>query len=175
MSSEGGLARFWDIFGPREPIGKEESQTHNTNSYYKYFLITGVFPLTEFEGEIVLSLRVDPQDHCLLAGDTSGVISIFDISQYATSPTQGQVMNTDPIAHCHWLRPYHPISTPYTHSQGGVTLDPMVKWRAHTGEILSIEHVLHETQPLVLSASGDCTVRLWTMEGHYIGMFGQVG
>lgn len=97
MSSEGGLARFWDIFGPREPIGKEESQIHNSNSYYKYFLITGVFPLTEFEGEIVLSLRVDPQDHCLLAGDTSGVISIFDISQYATSPTQGQVMNTDPI------------------------------------------------------------------------------
>lgn len=30
VSSEGGLARFWDIFGPREPIGEEESQTHNS-------------------------------------------------------------------------------------------------------------------------------------------------
>ena len=28
VSSEGGLARFWDIFGPREPIGKKESKTY---------------------------------------------------------------------------------------------------------------------------------------------------
>lgn len=71
---------------------------------------------------------------------------------------------------------YTPPSLPphSSHTQSGVTLDPMVRWKAHTGEILSIEHVPHETQPLVLSASGDCTVRLWTMQGHYIGMFGQV-
>ena len=30
VSSEGGLARFWDIFRPREPVGKEESQIHNS-------------------------------------------------------------------------------------------------------------------------------------------------
>ena len=34
---------------------------------------------------------------------------------------------------------------------------------------------MHEAQPLVLSASGDCTVRLWTLNGQYIGTFGQVG
>ena len=50
-----------------------------------------------------------------------------------------------------------------------------MRWRAHAGEVLSIEYVSHETQPLVLSASGDCTVRLWTLNGQYIGTFGQVG
>lgn len=49
------------------------------------------------------------------------------------------------------------------------------KWQAHAGEVLSLEYVAHESQPLVLSASGDRTVRLWNLQGHYIGTFGQVG
>lgn len=48
-----------------------------------------------------------------------------------------------------------------------------MQWRAHAGEILNIDYVAHETQPLVLSASGDQTVRLWTLQGHYVGTFGQ--
>ena len=50
----------------------------------------------------------------------------------------------------------------------------MARWKAHAGELLSVEYVPHELQPLVLSASADCTVRLWTIQGHYIGTFGQV-
>lgn len=49
----------------------------------------------------------------------------------------------------------------------------MARWRAHSQEVVSVEHVPHETQPLVLSASGDGTVRLWTANGHFIGTFGQ--
>ena len=58
--------------------------------------------------------------------------------------------------------------------QDGVAPDPIVRWKAHAGEILSIEYVPHDEQPLLLSASGDCTVRLWTFQGQYIGTFGQV-
>ncbi len=39
-------------------------------------------------------------------------------------------------------------------------------------EVVSIDYVPHETQALVLSASGDGTVRLWTLQGHWIGTFG---
>lgn len=49
---------------------------------------TGVFPLTVFESEIVLSLKTDPQDQHLIAGDTFGSISVFDIGHYGTSPLQ---------------------------------------------------------------------------------------
>ena len=51
-------------------------------------VIAGVFPLTEFEGDIVLSLRTDPQENHLIAGDTSGSISVFEISHYGTAPIQ---------------------------------------------------------------------------------------
>ncbi len=52
-------------------------------------------------------------------------------------------------------------------------LDPIARWKAHSQEVVSVEYVPHETRPLVLSASGDGTVRLWTLEGHFIGTFGQ--
>lgn len=57
-------------------------------SYLLNSVTTGVFPLTEFESEIVLSLKTDPQDQHLIAGDTSGSISVFDIGHYGTSPLQ---------------------------------------------------------------------------------------
>ena len=50
---------------------------------------------------------------------------------------------------------------------------PLVRWRAHSMEVVSIDFVPHESQPLVLSSSGDGTVRLWTMSSHFIGTFGQ--
>ena len=36
-----------------------------------------------------------------------------------------------------------------------------------------MQYVDHSTQPLILSASGDATVRLWTLQGHFVGTFGQ--
>ena len=88
------VREVWLDFGtysdPGNPSVRRRVKRTNKNAIH-FYPFAGVFPLTEFEGEIVLSLRVDPHDHHLLAGDTCGVISIFDISQYATSPPQGQV------------------------------------------------------------------------------------
>lgn len=50
----------------------------------------------------------------------------------------------------------------------------MVTWQAHSQEIMAVEYIAHETQPLILSSSCDCNVRLWNIKGHYIGTFGQV-
>ena len=52
-------------------------------------------------------------------------------------------------------------------------MDPLVRWKAHSMEVVSIDYIPHETQGLVLSGGGDGTVRLWTMGGHYVGTFGQ--
>ncbi|XP_043849564.1 WD repeat-containing protein 49-like [Dromiciops gliroides] len=44
-------------------------------------------------------------------------------------------------------------------------------WRAHVNAITSLE--LIEKEKVLLSSSTDCTVRLWSMDGEYIGTFGQ--
>ena len=42
-------------------------------------------------------------------------------------------------------------------------------WRAHLTTVVSID--LAEDKGLIVTASTDCCVRLWTMQGRYIGMY----
>ena len=52
-------------------------------------------------------------------------------------------------------------------------LVPLRTWMAHSAEVTSLQLISLEREPLVLSASVDATVRLWTLKGHYIGTLGQ--
>ena len=40
--------------------------------------------------------------------------------------------------------------------------------------MVSVEYLPRDLGALLLSASEDCTARLWTLSGQFIGMFGQV-
>ena len=48
-------------------------------------------------------------------------------------------------------------------------------WRAHESAIVSVDFIDHELQAMVVTASTDKTARLWTLEGRFIGIFGQHG
>ena len=109
------------------------------------FPVAGNFPLTGFEDENVLALTSDPLDQYLIAGDTVGFISVFDIRHYGNCPTQD-----------------------------GVVPDPSWRWKAHDREVVSVDHVSQEVGQVILTASADCNVCLWTMEGTCVGRFGQV-
>lgn len=50
----------------------------------------------------------------------------------------------------------------------------IASWHAHQGSVVSVEYLSRDQGALLLSASEDCTARLWTRDGQYIGMFGQV-
>ncbi|XP_012936713.1 WD repeat-containing protein on Y chromosome [Aplysia californica] len=45
------------------------------------------------------------------------------------------------------------------------------KWRGHVESVSSMDLV--ESSNVLITASNDCTVRLWTTEGHYVGTLGQ--
>lgn len=47
-------------------------------------------------------------------------------------------------------------------------------WKGHEGAIVSVEYVEHDTGCFILSASVDKTAKLWTVDGQYVGTFGQV-
>ena len=44
-------------------------------------------------------------------------------------------------------------------------------FRAHAQSIVSLDYI--ETKMLLVSASNDCCVRLWTITGCFLGTFGQ--
>lgn len=47
-------------------------------------------------------------------------------------------------------------------------------WSAHDSAIVSVEYIEHDHGVFVLTASTDKTARLWSLQGEYIGTFGQV-
>ena len=95
ISSEAGVARFWDIFSPkREPLGGSKIVwCIKINILITWY--SGSFLLSEFDDESVLAMKVDPKDKYLLAGDTAGFIAIFDIKSYCTS-SQSEVCGCKP-------------------------------------------------------------------------------
>jgi WD40 repeat protein len=123
------------------------SSDHGEGSFWDLFGSDdplGSFPLTQNMEEHVMALHTDPRNRYLVAGDTAGAIAVFDIQEYCM------------VAGQHYGHP------------------PVVSsWRAHSAEVTSVQYVDRATQPLVLSSSGDATVRLWTLQGHFIGTFGQ--
>ncbi|KAI8506660.1 hypothetical protein Bbelb_160870 [Branchiostoma belcheri] len=108
----------------------------------------GYFYAPDTEDESVLGLATSPDNNVLVTGDTMGYISVWDITDYCVKMS-------------HNLRrvKYRPPRLAY--------------WRAHHSAVVSVEYVDHEERPFVVSAGTDKTARLWTMEGHYVGTFGQ--
>ena len=70
----------------------------------------------------------------------------------------------------------------WSRTQGAVNTDEnpegkppvLSSWHAHQGSVVSVEYLARDQGALLLSASEDCTARLWTLSGQCIGMFGQV-
>lgn len=92
-----------------------------------------------------LTMTVDETNSYLVTGDADGVIKVWDISEYCiASVTENE-------------------STP-----------PLLKqFQPHTDTINSIQLFTRSERLLVLTASSDCAVALWDVEGRHIGIFGQ--
>lgn len=92
-----------------------------------------------------LTMTVDETNSYLVTGDADGVIKVWDISEYCIA----SVTEND--------------STP-----------PLLKqFQPHTDTINSIQLFTRSERLLVLTASSDCAVALWDVEGRHIGIFGQ--
>lgn len=69
VTSEAGVANFWDLFGKKNPVGS--------------------FPMTEYEDENVFAMVTDLEESHLFAGDTLGIISVFSIQDYCSTEEVG--------------------------------------------------------------------------------------
>ncbi|XP_072043758.1 LOW QUALITY PROTEIN: cilia- and flagella-associated protein 337-like [Amphiura filiformis] len=98
------------------------------------------------EEESVLALATDKENTILISGDTMGHLHVWDIQDYYSN-------TNEQIPH---LRP------PLRH-----------QWKAHDLAVVSIEFIYQTFGLFVLTASTDWTARLWTLEGHFVGTFGQ--
>ena len=158
--------------------------------------LLGQFNSSHRLGESVLAIISDSNDTFLFTGDTQGYVKIWDIVDYCTSQ---QLRLTEKKAHLEEMRkkftffrvemyeeqkfketiPRHlrnMFSTrpPPSSSDPNRTLKyPLLlnSFRAHTHSIHSIDYVTD--REILITASADCSVRLWSLNGQYIGTFGE--
>ena len=143
--------------------------------------------------ESVLALKSDSLNHILFTGDTSGYIKIWDISEYCTKKLgdNQQTRTPSPLDQftkrkqsssgslAGMFRKKSAEDSPSSRSRGAsICFDTICKppetllaFRGHAKSIVSIEYC--EKKQLIVTASNDCYVRLWTINGKYLGTFGQ--
>jgi WD40 repeat protein len=129
VSVDGPDAHFWQLFNSQMP----------TNT------ATGTLRVAHYEDETIHALTTDSDNKFLIAGDSSGYISVWNIEHYCINNDQASFAYPV-MVHC---------------------------WRAHNGIVAEVTYVGHEFCPLLVSGSDDGSVRLWNMKGHFIGTFGQ--
>lgn len=159
--------------------------------------LLGQFNAAHRIGESVHAMTTDQQNNFLFTADTLGYVKTWDISEFCISKMHKSAKR---LVRWHWLldtfmylrvewrekpMPKSFISRGMKPHNIGTRPPPMImepkttlKWpllvnsyRAHTKAINSIEYV--DDSSVVITASSDCAIRVWTLSGEYIGTFGE--
>ena len=109
-------------------------------------------------GEGVNHLCMEASTTFVVTGDSSGRIKVWDVSNLGKRwPTEREFRYMALMSH---------FDVP---SMGSTTL--LYSWRAHPRGICHVEYLTGIDG--VITASSDCTVRMWTLSGEQVGVFGQ--
>jgi WD40 repeat protein len=124
--------------------------------------LVGAFQVTSgLATESVVSLATTESNEILATGNSSGTVHIWKIADFCCKPRKGVSMKIPPL---------------------------LMSWSAHNASIVSLQIIdqvvptgaskssgdpTERTVRLLLSASADKTVKLWSITGDLVGFFGQ--
>nr|KAG5695095.1 hypothetical protein BaRGS_015071 [Batillaria attramentaria] len=153
--------------------------------------LKGQFCCTSRLGEMAMAIATDPENQYLFTGDTVGYIKIWDLYKWcnaaAVKDRPKAVKDREEKLHKCFLFLRYPyltdkaadgfVNTTETHkrrpprvTEPHMTLKTprlLSVFRAHAQGITSVKYIPgHE---LILTASNDCSVRIWLIGGRFIG------
>ncbi|XP_014668843.1 PREDICTED: WD repeat-containing protein on Y chromosome-like [Priapulus caudatus] len=108
--------------------------------------LLGRFHAAHDRGESVVALQTDAANRLLVSGDSKGYVRVWDISRYCTTAPSGDRRDAS-----------FPVL--------------LNSFRGHLKAITNLDYV--EESRLIVSCSADCSIRLWSLCGRYVGTFGQ--
>ena len=124
-------------------------------------------------GDYCLTLASDSHNRYLITGDTAGYVRIWLMENYCTD-SQEQVnwafyKQKFPILGRHLSLMRRMLKLDFLKA----SFRPHIlnSFRAHLRTVMSVDYV--EAHDLLVTSSADCSVRLWTLCGRFIGIFGQ--
>ncbi|XP_063445611.1 WD repeat-containing protein on Y chromosome-like [Mytilus trossulus] len=166
-------------------------------SIYHQGGLLGQFNAAHKVGEGVHTMCTDEKNKLLFTADSCGYVKMWDLSEYCTKKALTKARRAKRwkylndtftfvnFSYCYEQPPEILISSnkmpsninnrpPPASSLPKITLKwPLLvnSYRAHTKIINKMEYV--EGEKLLITASSDCAIRLWTLNGLYIGTFGE--
>ncbi|XP_058848143.1 WD repeat-containing protein on Y chromosome-like [Acipenser ruthenus] len=150
--------------------------------------LLGKFCAVNTEETSVSTMATDEKSQILLTGDTNGYIRIWEIENYCyRTKEEKRPASSDGVnkglrlpdlipEYCRMQGPKSDDIEAEKEVQDGWTTSPvpptlLSSWRCHLQRIVHVEYV--DRFQLIVTASLDCNVRLWSIAGKYIGTFGQ--
>ena len=148
--------------------------------------LLGQFCAAHNQGESVIALTTDSKNKYLITGDTSGYIKVWLISSFCISKKQmprassmkrrkmeKQFLLLRREAHiAHAKRQRAKLLSTCRYAKNLVKYPEILNsFRGHIQAITCVDFVDQSQQ--IITASSDCSVRLWTIGGQYIGIFGK--
>jgi len=126
-------------------------------------------------------MDTDPNNIYLITGDTIGYIKVWDISNYHNGQKDRQRLaeakarkTKFPLA-CWAMRVIEMKKDSWVRD---INSDPayptlLTSFRAHLLSVTALNYVLVNDKEFLVSGSNDCSIRLWTIQGEFIGIFGK--
>ena len=148
--------------------------------------LLGQFAAAHCPGDAVVAMVTTANDELLVTGDTGGYVKVWDISHYATNGRRCSVTEHEAragrwqpfAAFLHWLDIVEGVGKlatvfPCMAARGPGQPHLLLSYRAHADGVNSVDYFRNDGSELVVTASIDCSVRLWTLAGEFLGIFGQ--
>ncbi|KAL5267550.1 hypothetical protein ACHWQZ_G004550 [Mnemiopsis leidyi] len=119
----------------------------------------GQFPVIRggTANDSIHAITTDPQNLFLITGDTTGWVSVYEISRWCINVPHTKRYSANAVHR----QPAVRFSEPPLHG----------KFQCHLSTITNVELV--PVKNLIITSSTDCSIRVWTLNGTYIGTFGQ--
>ncbi|XP_030855252.1 WD repeat-containing protein on Y chromosome isoform X3 [Strongylocentrotus purpuratus] len=161
--------------------------------------LLGQFNAAHKPGEAVLAMATDEENEILITADTLGYIKVWDIAEYCIGKREmaRRARENIEVDYSDRERKYPYLSgnsalkqlsfrmemksranlkqpPPQSNPKDTLLFPPKLNsFRAHLKGITFIDFA--DDKRLIITGSVDCSIRLWTVCGRYIGTFGQKG
>jgi WD40 repeat protein len=156
--------------------------------------LKGQFQAPKTSGCPVNALVADGKNNIIITGDNAGYIRVWDISHYCTAAqTCSPKSDQERVPYWKQFTYYNyqeeianrrrtqgdtsipnpaPVHRPDP-ARPGSTVHLINSFHAHLSQIDSLDYAQVHERDLLVSCSSDLSVRLWSINGEFLGIFGQ--
>ena len=141
--------------------------------------LLGIFLASHKPGEPVMGMATDDKNHYLVTGDHAGYIKVWYINNYCNNAPDPNAKSPNKVdfPFLNWTNRVkkHEKTTSWvaTHAQDKTHPPLLTSFKGHLQAVISLDIADVDGEFYIVTTSVDNSIRLWTLAGAFMGIFGQ--